>query len=81
MPRKVIKPNRFLLLTDDLGIIAAPQEHPEPTVRRVRRRRRITSGSLIDRSLPMSDPLLRTRRLVMAALRVWELKHGIHDPF
>jgi hypothetical protein len=25
------------------------------------------------------DNLTRTRRLIMAALRVWELKHGIRD--
>jgi hypothetical protein len=32
----------------------------------------------IDR-LPRIGTLARTRRLLLAALRVWELKNGIHD--
>jgi hypothetical protein len=30
---------------------------------------------------PRKGPTLtRTKRLLLAALRVWELKHGIHEP-
>jgi hypothetical protein len=30
-------------------------------------------------SLPRIGSLARTRRLLLAALKVWELKHGIRD--
>jgi hypothetical protein len=78
MPRKVMKQDRFLLLGDDLAIIAAPPLR-ERRRRGPRRRRRVTS-ILMETAPANYDPLLRTRRLLMAALRVWELKHGIHDP-
>jgi hypothetical protein len=29
--------------------------------------------------LPRFGTMARTKRLILAALRVWELKHGIHD--
>jgi hypothetical protein len=32
-----------------------------------------------EEDLPRAGTLARTRRLLMAALRVWELKHGIRD--
>jgi len=32
-----------------------------------------------DRPRPRLPSIMRIRRLIMAALRVWELKNGIHD--
>jgi hypothetical protein len=79
MPRKTVKPDRFLILTEDLAVVAAPRV-TERKRRAPRRRRRIVSTLMEGAAAPF-DPLLRTRRLIMAALRVWELKHGIHEPF
>jgi hypothetical protein len=31
------------------------------------------------RPAPPGDSIMRFRRLLLAALRVWELKNGIHD--
>ena len=32
-----------------------------------------------DENLPAVGTMARTKRLILAALRVWELKHGIRD--
>jgi len=32
-----------------------------------------------EESIPAIGTMARTKRLIMAALRVWELKHGIRD--
>jgi hypothetical protein len=44
----------------------------------LRRARRFPATTEMRRSTP-TDSIMRFRRLLMAALRVWELKHGIHD--
>jgi hypothetical protein len=33
----------------------------------------------LEENLPAIGTMARTKRLIMAALRVWELKHGIRD--
>ena len=38
-----------------------------------------TDESSDEEQLPRIGTLARTRRLLLAALRVWELKHGIRD--
>ncbi len=80
MPRKVAQTQRFLKLTDDLTVLAisSPRQH-------ARRRRRQEgqvrhAGQVVDEvGLPPCDSLMRTRRLLMAALRLWELRNGIHE--
>jgi hypothetical protein len=82
MPRNVIQPERFLLLSEDLSITAAPERESQgKTIRSRRRRRRAASGRSTHQMSPPPDFMMRTRRLIMAALRVWELKHDIHEPF
>ena len=39
------------------------------------------SNPTFDRSEPRGYSLMRTRRLLMAAIRVWELKNGIHNSY
>ena len=39
------------------------------------------SNPTLDRSEPRGYSLMRTRRLLMAAIRVWELKNGIHNSY
>jgi hypothetical protein len=82
MPRKVAQTQRFLELTENLSVLAISR--PERQARR--RRRRGERGSAHPQTgeelgLPPYDSLMRTRRLLMAALRVWELRHGIHEPY
>jgi len=81
MPRKVIQPERFLLLSDDLSIAAVPESGRQKKKRGPRNRRRSNTSNHPDERATLSpDLMMRTRRLLMAALRVWELKHGINEP-
>jgi len=72
----------------------APSEEnlkPAPaSARRPRRSKRVTEAAFeetissdpsYDRSVPRGYSLMRTRRLLMAALRVWELKNGFHSSY
>ncbi len=82
MPRKVAQTQRFLKLTDNLAVLAISS----PRQRAKRRRRREPearhAGQVMDDlGTPPYDSLMRTRRLLMAALRVWELRQGIHEPY
>jgi len=72
-------------------IMPRKPDHPEARFQRAEvsagrrarsRRRQPSAGTKSNEPLGprMMDPLLRTG-LLMAALRVWELKHGIHDCF
>ncbi len=81
MPRKVSKPDRLLILDENLAVVAAPRREPRKRKRSSasRRKRRFRATIEMRRSTPQSDSIMRFRRLLMAALRVWELKHGIHD--
>jgi hypothetical protein len=82
MPRKVETPERLLRLNDNLEVVAASSRP-----RRRRRALRLSRARAFEREQITSanstsfERLLRTRRLLLAALRVWELKHGIHDSF
>jgi hypothetical protein len=83
MPRKVDEPERFLLLDENLTVVACPGQgkRQRPFRRRSRRQQAFSPQLEMASSPPPFDSLMRTRRLIMAALRVWELRNGIHDPF
>jgi hypothetical protein len=82
MPRRVSKPERLLVLDENLAVVAAPRRPPRKRRRSyaLRRTGRIPSTIEMRRAAP-TDSIMRFRRLLMAALRVWELKHGIHDNY
>ncbi|MDQ6809769.1 MAG: hypothetical protein M3Z64_10180 [Verrucomicrobiota bacterium] len=42
------------------------------------RPRKATTAASLERTLPAVGTLSRTKSLLLAALRVWELKHGIN---
>jgi hypothetical protein len=83
MGDETFQPDRLTLTEEDVG--------PAPgSPRRPRRSKRVTearceetasSPATYDRSAPRGYSLMRTRRLLMAALRVWELKKGIHSSY
>jgi hypothetical protein len=50
----------------------------KPKARRGRPRKKQTNGA-VERELPAVGTLTRTKSLLLAALRVWELKHRITD--
>ena len=83
MPRKAEESDRFLILDENLTVVA--KSTVRARVRRFRRRlkgRRSFAPQVEGAPPPPSlDSLMRTRKLVMAALRVWELRNGIRDPF
>ena len=83
MPHKPLNPDRVLLVEEEFGAPAVPPRRPpkRKAARRLKRRpRRMTARTpREDRPLPPNYSIMRIRRLIMAALRVWELKHGIHD--
>jgi hypothetical protein len=81
MPRKVDEPERFLLLDENLTIVARSNEKRDRAFRRRSRKRQGFAPQLeLAPSPPAFDSLMRTRKLIMAAVRVWELRNGIHDP-
>jgi hypothetical protein len=43
------------------------------------RPRKNTSAQVVSKELPAAGTLTRTKSLLLAALRVWELKHRISD--
>jgi hypothetical protein len=59
----------------------AKKKSPRAAAARPRRRRpSVRKGSAsVEISLPAAGTLGRTRRLLLAALRLWELKRGIRD--
>jgi hypothetical protein len=82
MPRKVDEPERFLLLDENLTVVARSTQgtRERPFRRRSRRPQGFAPQLELAPSPPPFDSLMRTRKLIMAALRVWELRNGIHDP-
>ena len=83
MYRDNFQPNRLPITDNDLSVT------PVPT-RRLRQGKHagksgfsaaFASAPAYDRSEPRGYSLMRTRRLIMAALRVWELKNGFHNPY
>ncbi|HEY2713799.1 MAG TPA: hypothetical protein VGI60_14890 [Chthoniobacterales bacterium] len=82
MPRKADEPERFLLLDENLTVVARSTQgkRVRPFRRRSRKRQAYSPQLEMAASPPPFDSLMRTRKLIMAAVRVWELRNGIHDP-
>ena len=80
MPHKPLNPEKLLFIEED-DTLAAPRQLPKrKAVRRLKRPRRSAARSSREDRPPRRMPsLMRIRRLIMAALRVWELKQGIHE--
>jgi hypothetical protein len=80
MPRTVRESDRFLTLDDNLRVVVAPPRRNQ--AKRIRRRlnepRPFVKRAGEEPCLPLPS-LLRHRTLLMAALRVWELRNGIHE--
>ncbi len=77
MSRKVYEQERIFTLDQNLRVRAARRTNSPPPWRQRARRLSLPPQ---DRAEPPRDLYMRTRRLLMAALRVWELKNGIHEP-
>jgi hypothetical protein len=83
MADEIFQPDR-LTLTEEASRLAPPPPRPPrrgKPVREARSDETISSAAPYDRSAPRGYSLMRTRRLLMAALRVWELKNGIHSSY
>ena len=82
MGDETFQPDPLTVGTDDAG--PAPGSPRSP-----RRGKRVTEeeceetvpSAPYERSVRRGYSLMRTRRLLMAALRVWELKNGIHSSY
>ena len=83
MSNEILQPNRLPKSDDALNFAPASPSRPRRNKRASRSRfpETFSSSSSYDRSEPRGYSLMRTRRLIMAALRVWELKNGIHNPW
>ncbi len=81
MPRKVGQTQRFLQLTENLTVLAINGQSPRGKKRRSRDEYRSANFGGVAGSALSGESLMRTRRLLMAALRVWELRNGIHEPY
>jgi hypothetical protein len=80
MPRRVSNPDRLLALDENLVVVAVPRRQPRKRKPSCGPRRRQYSTKIeLRRPAPPGDSIMRFRRLLLAALRVWELKNGIHD--
>jgi len=81
MPRRVSKPDRLLTLDENFAVVAVRRRQPRKRkpLCAAKRTRRFPATMEMRRSAPPGDSIMRFRRLLMAALRVWELKNGIHD--
>jgi hypothetical protein len=83
MQRKTCQIDRPAAIADNSGITIMPPTLPVPKKRSSRRPSKFRSSKnrIYDRSDPRGHRLMRTRRLIMAALRVWEIKNGIRSQF
>jgi hypothetical protein len=81
MPRKAFKSDRLLMLDENLSVVAVPQRRSQrrKITHRLKAPRHFWVATEIGEPPPQSDSIMRLRRLLMAALRVWELKNGIRD--
>ena len=81
MPRRVSKPDRLLALDENFAVVAVPRRQPRKRkpLCAAKRTRRFPTTIEMRRPAPPGDSIMRFRRLLLAALRVWELKNGIHD--
>ena len=73
MPRKSNERDRYLTLDDCLRVVRIPGQTPKR-----KKSRRMPALPAAEAFSPV-DSLLRHRSLLMAALRVWELRNGIHE--
>lgn len=80
MPRKAHEPDRFLTLDDNLRVVAISNRRGQrkDVARRLLEPRPFIKRPPTETFAPLPS-LLRNRGLLMAALRVWELRNGIHD--
>ena len=80
MPRTVRESDRFLTLDENLRVVAAPpsRNQAKPVRRRLNEPRPFVKRTG-EEPCPALPSLLRHRTLLMAALRVWELRNGIHE--
>jgi hypothetical protein len=81
-PPKPLNSNRLLLVEEDCDALTAPPRRlpKRKTARQLKRARRVPARTSREyRPLRRPPSFMRIRRLLMAALRVWELKNGIHD--
>ena len=58
---------------------AAKRVRKARSTRKGRGRSRNGTAKVKERELPTVGTLARTKALLLAALRVWELKHRVHD--
>lgn len=58
---------------------SAARRVKKPAKRRGRPRKNAAASAQVERSLPAAGTLMRTKSLLLAALRVWELKHRISE--
>ena len=81
MQRKTCQIDGPATVADNGGITVAPPTLPAQKKRNSRRTSKFRSSKnpVYDRSDPRGHSLMRTRRLIMAALRVWEIKNGIRN--
>lgn len=83
MTFKTLQPNPLPTTDDDFSVVPAPARRPRrsKSAGRSRLSEPFSTGASLDRWEPRGYSLMRTRRLLMAALRVWELKNGFHNPY
>ncbi|HEX4666802.1 MAG TPA: hypothetical protein VH207_09385 [Chthoniobacterales bacterium] len=79
MPRNLRESDRFLTLDHNLRVVAAPprRNQAKRVPRRLDEPRPFVKRPGEEPCLPLPS-LLRHRTLLLAALRVWELRNGIH---
>ena len=83
MPYKTLNSDKLLFIEEKRDTVTAPRERfrKKKVVRQLKKPRRTQAAApREDRQYPRMLRVMRIRRLVMAALRVWELKHGIREP-
>lgn len=72
-------PQQETTTVEEACVAARPQRFKERAASSKRRRRQSAETWNEDCAWPPIGSIGRTNRLLMAALRVWELKHGIRD--
>lgn len=83
MSEEILQPNQLTLIEEDERLAPASARRPRRSKRlsEARFSKTFSAAAPYDRSAPRGYSLMRTRRLLMAALRVWELKNGIHSSY
>jgi hypothetical protein len=78
-----LQPDRLTLSEENLKSGPASARRPRRSKRVIEAgfEETISLDPSYDRCAPRGYSLMRTRRLLMAALRVWELKNGFHSSY